>query len=94
MANQPQALIRRATDIAAQHAAGVDGLDRAIASLREVIAANERAMRRPAVPAAAIVDRHPLNTRRPLPAWAGTLLNWAAAAALGLVVGYMAGAGF
>lgn len=83
---------RRATEVATKHAAGVAGLDRCAASLREAIAANERLLRR--TPAAQVIERHPMPTRRPMPAWVEQTLNWATAIALGVIVGYMAGAGF
>ena len=83
---------RRATEVAAQHAEGVAGLDRSIERLREQIAVNERLMRRPIV--AYQVERYPAPTKREWPAWAERMCDWALALALGIGLGWLAAQGF
>lgn len=83
---------RRATEVAAAHADGVAGIDRCITRLKEDIARREALLRRPTV--AHVIERHPAPTKRELPAWVETALNWITALCLGLWLGYLAGKGF
>lgn len=81
---------RRATEVAAQHAEGVAGLDRGIERLKEAIAENERLLRRPQPAAWDVIERHPAPTKREWPAWAERALDWALALALGIGLGWLA----
>ena len=85
---------RRATEVAALHAEGVEGLDRSIASLKAAIAANERLLRRPQPVAWDVIERHPAQVKREWPAWAERALDWALALAIGIGLGWAAAQGF
>ena len=85
---------RRATEVAALHAEGVAGLDRAIERVRQAIEDTERAKRGPLPRVTEVIERHPAPTKREWPAWAERVCDWALALALGIGLGWLAAKGF
>ncbi len=81
-----------ATAAAAGHAEGVAGIDRCITRLKEDFARREALLRRPTV--AHVIERHPVDVRKPVPAWLWRVGDWLLAFALGFGLAYSAAQGF